>query len=771
MAFMNKKSLLFIITGLLLSLGAKAQMTDVTAQYIPNAGFEECEALPTAVYHDKSKNVDVDVVDVYPVWNEEKGYDYESTGWKLVEKKTNANGGVITYGCNVWTSKYSYAGEPGAASGITGLKGLCFCGNNGLVYQQTNEVTLPKGYYRLTVNLYARNGQTTGTGETVQVVNIKTGFMPTGGTEEDLIPAERKSVQFPNDTWCQEVLEIELTKPTTGRFQISYGTSYFVVIDDVKLEYFDGVITTALSNLLVKAKALNAELNSNNLAAAIQAAEDFIANPTDQDDVEPQVTALKNAMTAALTTTTQPVNITAAYMDNASFESGDQGWDGYGIAQEPINELSLTYIDGKNIYDFTATGSNTVYQTLENMPAGYYMLDAKLNKNAQLVTNTKRTDCIGGLEHVFLRVYAPVLQLTATGQLKIGSRGSAAYKVDDFRLFYAKDEASLLALELAAVKADATAILNGSEFASVTGSERTALATAIEGTDIAAINTAVNNLVTAAIAYPKLEKAKQDAAAYTMEAYPFALKDYYDQIQTLIATEPETAQQASDMATQLDNLCFNFYVSNFYCEGVEHVDYSENTIISLSGINFAQRTDAAQWTDPKTGIKQKAIYGVKTTYPSQSKDTPSAFFLTLSSSLPEGTYVMSAIMMGSTGLTVDFCKNTTSSYNGSTKIGELKGQGTAAGGKYGAGWNDFAFSFTHSTGENIVMFYCLPTENYKEWYIGNFRLYLLTDLTGIETVEKSAESLRNVYYDLQGRRVAQPGKGLYILNGKKVMMK
>lgn len=770
---MNKKSLLFAI-GLVLCLGAKAQtqqLMDVTSQYIPNADFELCDALPTAIYHDKQKDVDVNVVELYPVWNEEKGHDYESTGWKLVEQKTNANGGVITYGCNVWTSKYSSAGEPGAASGITGSKGLCFCGNNGLVYQQANEVNLPKGYYRLTVNLYARNGQGTGKGETVQVVNIKTGFMPTGGTEEDLVPAERKSVQFPNDTWTQEVLEIELTKATTGRFQISYGTSYFVVVDDVKLEYFDGVITTALSDLLVRAKALNAELNSNTLSSAIATAEAFIANPTDQDDVEPQVAALKNAMTAALTATTQPVNITAAYMDNASFESGDQGWDGYGIAQEPINELSLTYIDGKNIYDFTSTGSNTVYQTLENMPAGYYMLDAKLNKNAQLVTNTKRTDCIGGLEHVFLRVYAPVLQLTATGQLKIGSRGSAAYKIDDFRLFYAKDETSLLALELAAVRADATAILNGSEFASVTGSERTALATAIEGTDIAAINTAVNNLVNAVVAYPKLEKAKQNAAAYTMAAYPFALKDYYNQIQTLMATEPANATEASNMATQLDNICFQFYVSNFYCEGVEHVDYSENTIISLSGINFSQRTDAAQWTDPKTGIKQKSIYGVKTTYPSQSKDTPSAFFLTLSSSLPEGTYMMSAIMMGTTGLTVDFCKNTTSSYTGSTKIGELKGQGTAAGGKYGAGWNDFAFTFTRSTGENIVMFYCKPTENYKEWYVGNFRLYLLTDLTGIETVEKSAESTRNVYYDLQGRRVAKPGKGLYILNGKKVMMK
>ena len=41
--------------------------------------------------------------------------------------------------------------------------------------------------------------------------------------------------------------------------------------------------------------------------------------------------------------------------------------------------------------------------------------------------------------------------------------------------------------------------------------------------------------------------------------------------------------------------------------------------------------------------------------------------------------------------------------------------------------------------------------------------------TGIQTVTTTKEN--GAYYDLQGRRVAQPTKGLYILNGKKVMMK
>ena len=43
--------------------------------------------------------------------------------------------------------------------------------------------------------------------------------------------------------------------------------------------------------------------------------------------------------------------------------------------------------------------------------------------------------------------------------------------------------------------------------------------------------------------------------------------------------------------------------------------------------------------------------------------------------------------------------------------------------------------------------------------------------TSISTIANSQEPTANSYYDLQGRRVAQPSKGLYIVNGKKVVVK
>lgn len=43
--------------------------------------------------------------------------------------------------------------------------------------------------------------------------------------------------------------------------------------------------------------------------------------------------------------------------------------------------------------------------------------------------------------------------------------------------------------------------------------------------------------------------------------------------------------------------------------------------------------------------------------------------------------------------------------------------------------------------------------------------------TGIETVESTTDKVRGTIYDLQGRRVAVPVHGLYIVNGKKVFVK
>jgi hypothetical protein len=46
-----------------------------------------------------------------------------------------------------------------------------------------------------------------------------------------------------------------------------------------------------------------------------------------------------------------------------------------------------------------------------------------------------------------------------------------------------------------------------------------------------------------------------------------------------------------------------------------------------------------------------------------------------------------------------------------------------------------------------------------------------SNTTGIDATLVNSEKVNSVVYDLQGRKVAQPTKGLYIVNGKKVVIK
>ena len=52
---------------------------------------------------------------------------------------------------------------------------------------------------------------------------------------------------------------------------------------------------------------------------------------------------------------------------------------------------------------------------------------------------------------------------------------------------------------------------------------------------------------------------------------------------------------------------------------------------------------------------------------------------------------------------------------------------------------------------------------------GAREFFAFNEATGIESIDHSPLTIDHSVYDLQGRRVAQPTKGLYIVNGKKVI--
>jgi hypothetical protein len=55
---------------------------------------------------------------------------------------------------------------------------------------------------------------------------------------------------------------------------------------------------------------------------------------------------------------------------------------------------------------------------------------------------------------------------------------------------------------------------------------------------------------------------------------------------------------------------------------------------------------------------------------------------------------------------------------------------------------------------------------------GTIELYFdEEETTGISIISNSQPTADDMYYDLQGRRVSHPTTGVYILNGKKIIVK
>ena len=329
------------------------------------------------------------------------------------------------------------------------------------------------------------------------------------------------------------------------------------------------------------------------------------------------------------------------------------------------------------------------------------------------------------------------------------------------------------------MKADAEAILKESRYAAILGEEKGAVQTALtaEGdnklTLIENINAAVRTFVAAKDTYDKWEKTKSIAAGYTFEAYPYGDGALLQQIQTLTGTQPESRTQAQQQTTEVEELCFNFYVSNAYAEGVkDRVDYTDkiagakatspiNTAWLCS--NVAIRVDKTGYTNPKTKRTESVVYGVTQDFYRTGANQTASMQQTIKD-LPVGKYVFAITAMAATNEKIAIVVN-------EKTIGEITGVGTSGGGKLGAGWNEGVFGFEKTAEGNLTLrIEGTLSANYKDWYVDNMRLFgYETIVNGIQSVNQKA--VKTSVYNLQGHRVSQPSKGLYIINGKKVVLK
>ena len=88
--------------------------------------------------------------------------------------------------------------------------------------------------------------------------------------------------------------------------------------------------------------------------------------------------------------------------------------------------------------------------------------------------------------------------------------------------------------------------------------------------------------------------------------------------------------------------------------------------------------------------------------------------------------------------------------------------------KKGAGIGFYKLSNTGTIGANKAY---LSYNNPEGGSINAREFIGFEEATGLKAIDNGQLTIDNVVYDLQGRRVSQPTKGLYIVNGKKVVIK
>ena len=82
------------------------------------------------------------------------------------------------------------------------------------------------------------------------------------------------------------------------------------------------------------------------------------------------------------------------------------------------------------------------------------------------------------------------------------------------------------------------------------------------------------------------------------------------------------------------------------------------------------------------------------------------------------------------------------------------------------------FKHTSGTGDLAAnKAFLRTTTNVTSPSAPGFTLDFGTGTTGITEIEKSVNAGNEAVFNLNGQRVAQPKKGLYIVNGKKVIIK
>ena len=207
---MKKLNKLFAILIAVLGVGSLSAQTDVTSQYLTNAGFD-----------DNSSWITVNVAQA--TTKAAKGWTATSSG------DTWWYGGAVNYGSSYTVNTVTPPAKNPEGKAEGGALGISAGWGCTVTYKQ--EVTLPAGVYTLSYKAYNAN-----TGATQ--ANNYIGFTSSAVT------AYGKTTNFTANTWVEESVTFVLSSQTTGNISVGMGaisggsgSNAKLFVDGVKLSY------------------------------------------------------------------------------------------------------------------------------------------------------------------------------------------------------------------------------------------------------------------------------------------------------------------------------------------------------------------------------------------------------------------------------------------------------------------------------------------------------------------------------------------------------
>lgn len=384
------------------------------------------------------------------------------------------------------------------------------------------------------------------------------------------------------------------------------------------------------------------------------------------------------------------------------------------------------------------------------------------------------------------------------GTLTVGVRKSEAVTndwsiFDNFRITYYGEIEDLtvykeayetaLAAAQAALAAEANAVVTGEERTALDGAitDNTTVEETKDGYTAAttALNAATSTFTSAVAAYQALEDTKAEYESFDTAPYKYASSTKKAAIQEAIDVEATSAADATAKKDAILTAVRDYVESNAVAEEAGATDFTSSILNpnAEDGVN-SWTTTLGDGSEGSVGIRSDEPFtdaaGNSThSYFDGGKWGASAWDVTFSQdvTLPSGEYLLTATARASQDLTnfTLFAGNDTKEM---THIG-------ASGGIFNRGWNDnFVVFNVHEDNTPVTIGVQGVAQSQYQWMsFTRFRLVRLGDaniINGIQT-----ENLDNAtIYSVNGQVVRTNAtttkglaKGVYVVNGKKVVVK